>query len=305
MEGKGYKSGLTDKLQADGKSFLDMASNFVDDMKTRSEKAKSVLDLEKETTAKKRELNAIILSLGEDMVITPVSATENVPVEKLKTKIRNHGLRIRELEVELKKLMEEVSRDDLAVLLQKRKDLEEDVNEITEEILEKYGQSLTIIFTDMKGFTEKSSQKGLVNTMEMLDEHDRILIPVIKRFNGRVIKQIGDAIMASFKSPADAVLASMEIQKQLKKYNETADGEKKIQVRIGVNCGMVIVKEADLFGDTVNIASRVEGLADGEEIFITESVYDYLDKQEIAVEQLEPRQVKGIKEAIRIFKVLY
>ncbi|MCE1247712.1 MAG: hypothetical protein LWY06_13815 [Firmicutes bacterium] len=304
MESKGGKSSLTDKLQTDGKSFLDMASNIMGDLKSRSEKAKSLFDLNKEIADRKRELDVVIISTGEDLVSSSV-VTESAAAEQLKTRIRNQSLKIREIEVELKKIMEEISRDDLAVMLQKRKDLEEDVNGINREILEKYGQQLTIIFTDMKGFTEKSSQKGLVKTMEMLEEHDKILIPIIKRCNGRIIKQIGDAIMASFRQPADAVLASMEIQKVLKKHNETPDEEKRIQVRIGINCGMVIVKESDLFGDTVNIASRVEGLADGEEIYITESVYDYLDKEAISVEKLEPRQVKGIREAIRIFKVLY
>ncbi|MBI2266053.1 MAG: adenylate/guanylate cyclase domain-containing protein [Armatimonadetes bacterium] len=227
-------------------------------------------------------------------------------LRQLAVDVRALRMDLTQVEFQLKKLSEEISRDHLAGMLQKHKTLQETTEAVTHEILDKHGRDLTIIFTDMKDFTKKSSEGNLVQMMAMLEEHDGILIPIIEQHGGTVIKKIGDALMASFEHPAHAVLAGTEIQRALQRHNQRfPDEAKKIQVRIGVNCGKVVVKDGDLYGDTVNLASRVEGLARAEQIFITDSVYQFIDINQIPCIKLPPQKVKGLEKEVQIYEVQY
>jgi len=171
---------------------------------------------------------------------------------------------------------------------------------------------LTIMFTDIQGFTRLTEEKGDAFSNEMRQAHDAILVPVIERDGaGRVIKHIGDAVMAVFAEPSAAVGRALEIQEALRQYNAAHPGQPPLLVRIGLHMGQVTVEDKmslDVFGRHVNRASRVEGLAAGGHLYMTYSVFDSAKGwlagrgNEAAWVAHGRYKVKGIDEPLEIFE---
>ena len=148
-------------------------------------------------------------------------------------------------------------------------------------------KEVTILFTDIEYSTYLWDIRGDVEGRLMVDKHNRLLFPVVRAYRGRVIKTIGDAIMASFKNPEDAVRAAIGIQQALDRARRRDDNFY-IKVRIGIHTGMAIVEHNDVFGDVVNVASRVESEARGDEILLSEATAAGLkDKGYFLVEEGE------------------
>ena len=163
---------------------------------------------------------------------------------------------------------------------------------------------LTIMLTDIKGFTPKTSKISREKLEKLLDMHEKLIPPVFKKFGGRIVKTIGDAFLVTFNSPTDAVLCGMEIQNVLEKHNEMVAEEDQLEVRVAVNSGEVTIKNNDVFGEAVNIAARLEGIADAGDIYFTEAVYLSMNKSEIPTAVVGHRHFKGIPEDIKVYKVL-
>lgn len=164
---------------------------------------------------------------------------------------------------------------------------------------------LTILLTDIKGFTSKTSVSSRFETIELLKKHREIVVPVIEKNRGRVVKNIGDAFLAVFESPTDAVLCGIEIQDVLKKYNEDRSSGEKIEIRIAINSGEVAVsQDGDVFGDAVNITARLESIAEAGQVFFTEAVYLSMNKNEVPSSEIGYRQFKGIPQKIKVYRVL-
>ena len=123
---------------------------------------------------------------------------------------------------------------------------------------------LSIMFTDIKGFTSKTAKKSRKELSRMLELHDALIRPIFKEFGGKVIKTIGDAFLVTFTSPTDAVLCGIKIQKVLAKHNKYNDDGDRLEVRVAINSGEVTVKGNDIFGDAVNTAARLEGVAEAD-----------------------------------------
>lgn len=164
-------------------------------------------------------------------------------------------------------------------------------------------QILTILLTDIKGFTEKTSHKSRADVMAMLEKHKELVLPPIEAKGGRLIKTIGDAFLVVFDSPTDAVHAGISVQEKLSVYNKNKEGDDRIEVRIAINSGEVTLADNDIFGDPVNITSRIEGLADAGQVYLTEAVYLSMNKKEIRMMEVGLHQLKGLEEKIRIYKV--
>ena len=119
--------------------------------------------------------------------------------------------------------------------------------------MSKSRQLAAIMFTDIVGYTAlmgKDEQKAF----DLLNINRQIQKPIIEEFNGRWIKELGDGVMASFNTVSDAVAAAIKIQEACNEANE-------FQLRIGIHQGEVVIEENDMFGDAVNIASRIQGIA--------------------------------------------
>lgn len=164
--------------------------------------------------------------------------------------------------------------------------------------------NLAIVFTDIKGFTERTSRQTLEQNEQLLKTHNDLLAPIFRAFGGRIIKMIGDAFLVTFESPTQAVLSGMAIQDRLWEHNgQVKLTEERLDVRVAINVGEVRVEANDVFGEPVNIAARVEGIADAGEVFFTEAVYLSMNKAEVPSEEVGSFELKGIPGRIKIFRV--
>lgn len=173
------------------------------------------------------------------------------------------------------------------------------------DILKKYERTLTIMFTDIKGYTKMTESQSPLETMQILQESDEILPPIIARHEGVVIKKIGDAFMARFETADSAVIASVQIQQAIWKNNKRREDEGKVrwEIRVGLNTGPVIVKDGDVFGDAVNTASRVESNSEANEVFVTEATKEAMSNKKIEFTHRGAKQVKGKAEPLQLFSV--
>ena len=172
-------------------------------------------------------------------------------------------------------------------------------------------KDVTILFTDLKSSTQLYQQIGDLNAFALVREHYGVLNKAIVNQHGAVVKTIGDAIMATFNQPVEAVGAGLEMLKELRKLNQTS-AHGALILKIGIHRGAAISvtlnERIDYFGQTVNIASRVQNSAGGDEIYLTEEIYtasgvlELLQKYGCKIESI-PVQLKGIEQQMKIYKV--
>ena len=161
-----------------------------------------------------------------------------------------------------------------------------------------------ILSADVKGYSLLMADDEAF-TIQTLKEYRSIMSTKIEEYTGRVVDASGDNLLAEFSSAVDAVECSVEIQKVLKKKNEDLSGDKKLEFRIGVNIGDVVQDGDRIYGSGVNIAARIEGIADPGGVCISRNAYDHVnDKLELEYEYLGEYEVKNIKEPVRVYKVL-
>ena len=162
-----------------------------------------------------------------------------------------------------------------------------------------------VLAADMVGYSRlmEVDERG---TLARLKTHRVELIdPAIEKNNGRIIKTTGDGMLVEFHSVVDAVLCATEVQRRMALRNADVSPARWMQFRIGINLGDVIVEEGDIFGDGVNIASRLEMLAEPGGICVSAAVRDQVDHRlgDVAFEDLGDQNVKNIARPIRVFRV--
>jgi len=142
-------------------------------------------------------------------------------------------------------------------------------------------------------------------TLERLKAHRRQLIdPTIAEHHGRIVKTTGDGLLVEFASVVDAVRCAVAVQQAMPERNTDVAADNRIELRIGINLGDVIVEGDDLYGDGVNIAARVEALADAGGVFISNTVHDHVrDRLPFVFEDLGEQQVKNIARPVRVYRV--
>jgi len=157
-------------------------------------------------------------------------------------------------------------------------------------------QLAAIMFTDIVGYTAlmgRDEQKAF----ELLDKNRQIQKPIIEKNNGRWIKELGDGVMASFNTASDAVSAAIQIQ-------QACNSSKEFQLRIGIDLGEVVFENNDVFGDGVNIASRIQALAPPGGIWISEAVHhNVANKNNIETVFIKNETLKNVKDPVHIFQV--
>lgn len=169
---------------------------------------------------------------------------------------------------------------------------------------EKTRQLAAIMFTDIVGYS-KLTQKNEALTLEILKVHQGLIRSVIKEYDGSEIKTMGDAFLIKFPSAVEAVRCAIEIQKVVVEYNASTQSAKRFQVRVGVHLGDIVYKDHDVYGDGVNIASRIEPLAEPGGICISQQVYDQIqNKVKEPLEKLGTKKLKHIAKRVRIYKLI-
>lgn len=170
-------------------------------------------------------------------------------------------------------------------------------------------KNLALLFTDLKGSTALYDRIGDLNAFALVQQHFDRLQEVTVRHNGAIIKTIGDAVMAAFLKPQDAVQAALDMRGEIAAFN-ARQPDKALILKIGVHAGAAIAvtlnERLDYFGQTVNIAARVQSLAGADEIVVSQDVYDAAGVGDgLAAFAIEPQmaQLRGVQQEMRVFRV--
>lgn len=162
-----------------------------------------------------------------------------------------------------------------------------------------------ILSADVVGFSRLMGANE-VGTLDALnDRRSSILEPVVAAHNGRIFKLTGDGVLAEFGSAVSAVESAMTIQQQMQGRNVDAPEDRRIEMRIGINLGEIIDQDGDIYGDGVNLASRIESVARPGKIAVSQAVREQVgNRLEIEFVDLGEFELKNIDRLIRIFEVL-
>lgn len=162
---------------------------------------------------------------------------------------------------------------------------------------------VAIMLTDMQGYS-KAMGADESGAYARLVEHNRIMREAIAEHRGREIKTIGDAFLVIFRSARRALDCALAVQRAFADYNTGKPADERLLVRIGIHAGEVILADADVFGDDVNLVSRIEPLADAGGICVSESVLEALDKRlRPDVQQVEGATLKNIASPPKLFRI--
>jgi len=161
-----------------------------------------------------------------------------------------------------------------------------------------------ILSADVKGYSLLMADDE-AHTIETLKKYQQIMFDIITQHSGRVVDNPGDNLLAEFGSVVDSVEASVAIQNKLKKENERYVEDRRLQFRIGINIGDIVKDGGRVYGEGVNVAARIESLADAGGICISRSTYDQIKgKIDLETEYLGEQKVKNINEPVRVYRVL-
>jgi len=161
----------------------------------------------------------------------------------------------------------------------------------------------TVLCADVEGYS-RLMDRDEVGTLEILKRHRDALAGLIERHRGRVVNTWGDGLIAEFPSVVEAVLCAVEAQKELRARNAGLLAERRLEFRIGINLGDVILQAGDIFGDGVNVAARLEGLAAPGGICVSGVVHDQVqDKLAFSFEDMAEQSVKNIARPVHVYRV--
>jgi adenylate cyclase len=161
-----------------------------------------------------------------------------------------------------------------------------------------------ILAADVAGYSRLmgADEEGTLERLKALRRE--LLDPKIAEHHGRIVKTTGDGMLVEFASVVDAVRCAVEVQQAMPGRNTSVAADSRIELRIGINLGDVIVEGDDLYGDGVNIAARIEALADAGGVFVSNTVHDQVrDRLSFVFEDLGEQQVKNIARPVRVYRV--
>ena len=161
-----------------------------------------------------------------------------------------------------------------------------------------------ILSADVKGYSRLMGEDE-DSTVRTLKDYREVMTECIQRHRGRVVDSPGDNLMAEFASVVDGVQSAVEIQEELKTRNAELPENRRMQFRIGINLGDVIEEEGSIYGDGVNIAARMESMADAGGICISGTAYDQVkNKLALGYEYLGKQSVKNIPDRVRVYRLI-
>ena len=172
--------------------------------------------------------------------------------------------------------------------------------------------SLTFLFTDLRASTALYERVGDLVAYDMVRTHFQVLNAVVAAQAGAVVKTIGDAVMATFASPDHAMAAALGMREAMRVLNAQSSGREDLVLKIGLHEGPCLAvslnDRLDYFGQAVNIAARVQGLATSSSIFATEPVVDYPGVASLLqaaglTAQSQSHQLRGIAKALTVFEI--
>jgi adenylate cyclase len=160
------------------------------------------------------------------------------------------------------------------------------------------------MFTDMVGYTALG-QRNESLSLALVEEQKKLIRSILEKHNGREVKTMGDAFLMEFPNALDAVRCAYDIQRATREFNISMPESSRIHLRVGVHLGDLVESGGDISGDAVNIASRIEPLAEDDGVCLTQSVYEQVEnKFDLRLENLGPRQLKNVRAAINVYRMV-
>jgi len=161
-----------------------------------------------------------------------------------------------------------------------------------------------IMYTDMVGYTALG-QKNESLSLALVDEQRKLVRPILSKHNGREVKTMGDAFLVEFPSSLDAVRCAYDIQRAARELNISLPEDRRVHLRVGIHLGDVVETSGDISGDAVNVASRIQPLAEDGGVCLTRQVYDQVrNKFELQLTSLGSKQLKNVAVPAEVFKMV-
>jgi adenylate cyclase len=161
-----------------------------------------------------------------------------------------------------------------------------------------------IMFTDMVGYTALG-QRNESLSLALVEEQKKLIRPILARHNGREVKTMGDAFLVEFANALDAVRCAYDIQRASREFNISQSNDKRIRLRIGLHVGDIEESNGDIFGDAVNLASRIEPLAQDGGVCMTRQVYDQVqNKFDLSLKSVGLKTLKNVKQPVEVYEMI-
>jgi class 3 adenylate cyclase len=163
----------------------------------------------------------------------------------------------------------------------------------------------TILSADVVGYSHLMSADEAGTFAQLKTHRKELLDPKTTEHHGRVVKLTGDGTLMEFGSAMDAVLFAVEVQRTMLDRNAAVPEDRQINYRVGINLGDIIIEEGDIYGDGVNVAARLEGLAVSGGICVSGAVFEQVEgKVELEFKDLGEQQLKNIDRPIRVYRIV-
>src|SRR5262247_571868 len=161
-----------------------------------------------------------------------------------------------------------------------------------------------ILHADVQGYSRLLGEDE-VTTLRTVASHLALMRSLVEQHGGRAVGSRGDSLLAEFPSTVEAVQCAVEMQHELQQCNAPVPADQRVEFRIGINLGEVVVEGEEIYGEGVNIAVRLEGLADAGGICLSEVVYQQLkNKLALTYEDLGPQPLKNIAERVHVWRIV-
>ncbi|XSF00169.1 protein kinase [Pseudomyxococcus flavus] len=163
-------------------------------------------------------------------------------------------------------------------------------------------QNLTVMLTDIQGFTERTSRQTHEENARMLETHDRLLMPLVKEHEGRLVQKRGDALLVVFRSPTSGVLCGMAMQDRLWHHNQTVPEADRLNVRVCLHAGEVLATTDTVLGEPMEVVEAVEHVASAGEVTFTEAVNLARNRAEAIAEPCGTITLPGREEQLQLYR---
>ena len=161
-----------------------------------------------------------------------------------------------------------------------------------------------ILAADVVGYSRLMHADEAGTLASLKTRRSEVLGPVLDRHRGRIVKFMGDGVLVEFTSAVDAVECVVQLQRGMESANADLPEDRRIRLRIGINLGDVMVEGSDLYGDGVNIAVRLEAVADPGGVVVSRTVFNHVrGKVKLGFDDLGEQQLKNIAEPVRIYRL--
>lgn len=159
------------------------------------------------------------------------------------------------------------------------------------------------MFTDMVGYTALG-QRNESLSLALVEEHRKVVRPILVRHKGREVQTVGDAFLVEFSSALDSVRCAYDIQRAIREFNYALPEDKRVHLRVGIHLGDVVESDVGISGDAVNIASRIEPLAEAEGVCLTRSVYEMVhNKFGLPLISIGLKDLKNVNSPMEVYKM--